>query len=539
MTKRRISATCVDLDDFGRGIIKFEGHAYFIDDFLPSEEAIIETIYSYGKISDAYIVERLKDSQDRVKPICPYYPDCGGCQLMHLAYPQQLIYKSKKVKYLLHKFAHLDLEVLPTIGLKDPTRFRNKVQKPIGLDYRRNLPVAGFYEKKTHHLIPVNDCLMESELSSKITKTVLKLLVKYDYYPFDEDEMRGLVRHLLIKTSSYYKTALVTLVVSDERVPHGVDFAKDLMKEIPEVVGVVFNINSLHTNVILGEKNIPVLGETHIKDRIFNKDFLISTKSFYQTNPSQIETLYGTAIKLADLKSTDKVLDAYCGTGTIGLSLADQVKEVIGVEIEPEAVLDAKENAKINNITNTTFVEGDCTEYLNKSNEKFDVIIMDPPRKGSTPEFLNAVKKIRPRSLIYVSCDPVTLSRDLALLSDTYDVKTVQPVDMFPNTMHVETVVSLSQRKSDEKIKVEVDGDALPVTKAESKATYEDIQKYIFDKYGLKVTSLDISRVKTKCGIKERKNYNLTKSNYYKQPNITDEKEIIILEALKSFKMIG
>lgn len=538
MTKRKISAKCVDLDDFGRGIIKFEGHAYFIDDFLPDEEAIIETIYEYGKIVDAYIIKRLKDSPYRVKPICKYYPDCGGCQLMHLAYPQQLLYKSKKVKYLLHKFAHLDVDVLPTIGLDNPTRFRNKVQKPIGMDYKNNVPVAGFYRNGTHELIPVDDCLMETELSSKITDKVLDLMVKYDYYPFDEDEMTGLVRHLLIKTSSFYNTALVTLVVTDPEVKSAKDFAKDLMDAIPEVKGVVFNLNYRHTNVILGEKNIPILGETHIADKIFDKEFLISTKSFYQTNPKQIETLYGTAIKLAGLKKTDTVLDAYCGTGTIGLSLADKVKKVVGVEIEPEAIEDANKNAQLNKIANATLIEGDCTEYLNDTKENFDVIIMDPPRKGSTPDFLNAVKRIKPRTLVYISCDPVTLSRDIGLISDTYEIKTVQPVDMFPNTMHVETVVSLSQRKSDEKIKVEVDGDALPVTKAESKATYEDIQKYIFDKYGLKVTSLDISRVKTKCGIKERKNYNLSKSNNYKQPGITDEKEEQILDALRLFKMV-
>lgn len=538
MTKRKISAKCVDLDDFGRGIIKFEGHAYFIDDFLPDEEAIIETIYEYGKIVDDYIIKRLKDSPYRVKPICKYYPDCGGCQLMHLAYPQQLLYKSKKVKYLLHKFAHLDVDVLPTIGLDNPTRFRNKVQKPIGMDYKNNVPVAGFYRNGTHELIPVDDCLMETELSSKITDKVLDLMVKYDYYPFDEDEMTGLVRHLLIKTSSFYNTALVTLVVTDPEVKSAKDFAKDLMDAIPEVKGVVFNLNYRHTNVILGEKNIPILGETHIADKIFDKEFLISTKSFYQTNPKQIETLYGTAIKLAGLKKTDTVLDAYCGTGTIGLSLADKVKKVVGVEIEPEAIEDANKNAQLNKIANATLIEGDCTEYLNDTKENFDVIIMDPPRKGSTPDFLNAVKRIKPRTLVYISCDPVTLSRDIGLISDTYEIKTVQPVDMFPNTMHVETVVSMSKRKPDDKVSIYVDALKVNLPEKEEKATYKDIEDYVFKTYNIKVSSLDIALCKEKYGLTQRENYNKAKNPFYQQPKVNKEKEDYVVEAFKHFKMM-
>ena len=443
MTKKTIETTCVEIDDFGRGIVRIDGTTCFIDDLLPGEKALITTIFEYGRLKDAYIEKRLTSSPHRVTPLCPHYPSCGGCQLLHLDYPSQLIYKTKKVKFLLHKFAHLDIEVEKTLGVDNPTRFRNKVQKPVRMNYRKRLPAAGFYEKDTHRLIEVEDCLMETELSSKITNAVLDLMVDYNYLPFDEDRMTGLVRHVLIKTSSFYKNALVTLVVTKGEVPGRLNFAKDLIKRCPEVSGVVFNVNYRHTNVILGEQDIPIYGHQRIADKIFGRDFLISTQSFYQTNPSQIETLYGTAIELAGLEKTDRVLDAYCGTGTIGLSLSDKVKEVVGVEIVPSAVHDAITNAKINKIKNAHFIKADCTDYLLSTDDKYDVIFMDPPRKGSTPEFLDAVKRIAPRTLIYISCDPVTLSRDLNLLKDTFEIEKVVPVDMFPNTTHVETVALL------------------------------------------------------------------------------------------------
>lgn len=538
MTTRMIDVECTGIDDFGRGIVHIDKETLFLDNLLPGEKARVRTYFAYGKLDHAEVLSRLNSSPERVKPICPYYPCCGGCQIQHLSYKSQLLYKQQKVKDLLHKFAHLDIEVQPVIGLPDPTRFRNKVQKPVRYSLKDHKLIAGFFERGTHELVDVKDCLMESELSNAITNTVLSLLGKYGYRAYDEDRRSGYVRHILIKTSSL-KEALVTIVVTDPDLPGRVEFAKELIRIHPEVRGVVFNVNPRKTNVILGYQDVPIYGLKRIHDTIFGKTFLISSQSFYQTNTYQIETLYGKAIEFASLQKTDTVLDAYCGTGTIGLSLSDKVKSVVGVEIVKDAVHDAILNAKNNGVTNTRFVLGDCTEYMMNNDVHFDVVVMDPPRKGSTPEFIDAVKKVRPRTVVYVSCDPVTLARDLALFGDTYQVEKVQPVDMFPNSMHVETVVCLSQRKSDETIKVEVDGDALPVTKAETKATYDDIQKYVFDKYGVKVSSLDISRVKTKCGIKERKNYNLSKSNYYKQPNITDENERIILEALKSFKMIG
>ena len=446
MSRRITKTTCLDLDDFGKGIVRIDDTTCFIDNLLPGEEADIETDFKYGKLAKAKAINRYNDSPDRVHPECKYYPNCGGCQLMHLSYEKQLEYKTKKVKELLHKFAKLDVEVYSCIGLENPTRFRNKVQKPVRFDNKKKKIKAGFYQSGTHNLIGVEDCLMETPLSNKISNLLVSLFEKYHFTPYHEDAQFGLIRHILIKTNTNQDQALVTLIVTRSDIKGIKDFAKELMKKIPQVVGVVLNINTRKTNVILGEKDVPVFGHTKIQDMIFDKKFLISTQSFYQVNSHQIETLYGKAIEFAQLKKTDSLLDAYCGTGTIGLCCADKVKDVLGVEIVADAVHDAILNAKINNLTNAHFIKGDATKFILQSDKHFDVIIMDPPRKGSTPEFINAVKRIAPERVVYVSCDPVTLARDLALFKDTYQIEKVQPVDMFPNSMHVETVCLLTKK---------------------------------------------------------------------------------------------
>lgn len=446
MSKRITRTICTGIDDFGKGIVHIDNTTCFVEDLLPGEEADIATIFHFGKLSEVQLIKRYSDSKDRIKPPCPYYSLCGGCQLMHLSYAKQLEYKTKKVQDLLKKFAKLNIKVNDTIGLEHPIRFRNKVQKPVRYNAKTKQVEAGFYQRESHQLVSVKDCLMETKLSTRITAVLLSLFKKYHYAAYDEDKMTGVIRHILIKTSTDQKQALVTLVVTTEMLRGRLEFAKELMNKIEEVKGVVLNINPRKTNVILGEKDVRIYGHQRIGDVIFNKTFLISTQSFYQTNAKQIETLYGKAIEFAQLKKTDRLLDAYCGTGTIGLSCADYVKEVIGVEIVKDAVHDAITNAKINNVHNAHFYKGDCTEYMMTCKEKFDVVIMDPPRRGSTKEFIDAVKHIAPRTVVYVSCDPVTLARDLALFTDSYEVKQVQPVDMFPNTLHVETVVQLIRK---------------------------------------------------------------------------------------------
>lgn len=446
MSRRVNEVTCTALDDFGKGIVHIDKTTCFLDNLLPGEKALVQTDFSYGKLKSAKVLERKTDSVDRVHPECKYYPNCGGCQLMHLSYEKQLEYKTNKVKELFHKFAHLDIDVLPCIGMSNPTRFRNKVQKPVRFDNKKKKIKAGFYQEGTHNLIGVEDCLMESPLSNKITNILVSMFEKYDYTPYHEDARFGLIRHILIKTNTDQSQALVTLIVTRSDIKGIKEFAKELIKKVPEVVGLVLNINTRKTNVILGEKDVPIYGKTKIQDTIFDKKFLISTQSFYQVNSKAIEILYGKAIEFASLNKNDVLLDAYCGTGTIGLCSAPYVKKVIGVEIVKDAIHDAILNAKNNNITNAYFITGDATKYMLSCDEKFSIIIMDPPRKGSTIEFINAVKRIKPERVVYVSCDPVTLARDVALFAPEYEVKKVQPIDNFPNSLHVETVVLLTRK---------------------------------------------------------------------------------------------
>lgn len=446
MSKKLTRVTCEGIDDFGRGIVHVEDKTVFVDNLLPGEVADVATYYEYGRLKDARVEKRYKDSPDRVKPICKNYPLCGGCQIMHLSYEKQLEYKTKKVKNLIHKFAGLDVEVENTIGLENPTRFRNKVQKPVRRNRENpNRIECGFYQRGSHDLVAVKDCVVETELSNKISNVLIKLIIKYGYRPYDEDKGTGSVRHLLIKTSSENK-ALVTLVTVTKNLPKIEDFSKELMEICPEVIGVVLNINKERTNVILGNYDVPILGKDHISDQIFENKFLISPQSFYQTNTRQIEVLYGKAIEFADLRESDTVLDAYCGTGTIGLSFAKKVHGVTGVEINRDAIKDAIKNCLINDIHNAHFERDDATKFMMRTNQKFDVIIMDPPRKGSTPEFIQACKKIAPRTIVYVSCDPVTLARDLKMFLPEYEIKKVQPVDMFPMTSHVETILLLCRK---------------------------------------------------------------------------------------------
>lgn len=442
MSKRVNEVTILSLDDFGRGIAYLDNKTIFIPDMLPQEKALIETTFEYGKLKDVKVIKRLKSSPFRVEPSCPYYPKCGGCQLMHLDYKEQLKYKKEKVKNLFKKFASLDIDVDDTISLVSPYHYRNKVQKPIKLVQGKI--AAGYYSLNTHKLVPISSCLLESNLATKITNYTLKLFQEFKYKPYDEDTMEGDIRHLLIKTNSDSSEALVTIVVKDAKLKGRKEFAKRLISKISEVKGVVFNINNRHTNVILGEKDVPIYGYTRIKDQIFTNKFLISSHSFYQVNSKQVENLYSLAIKGAELNKEDILLDAYCGTGTIGLSCAREVKEVYGVEIVKQAVADAKINAKINNISNAHFISDDCTEFMKKTTIPFSVVIMDPPRKGATVEFLQSLINLRPQKVVYVSCDPVTLARDINILKDYYEVKRVTPVDMFPFTLHVETICALS-----------------------------------------------------------------------------------------------
>jgi 23S rRNA (uracil1939-C5)-methyltransferase len=438
------------MDDTGKGIVRYNGDTLFVPNLLPGEKGEIEIYYGYnGKPYKAELVKRLTDSPDRVKPICPSFEVCGGCNLMHMKYSLQLLYKQNKVKNLLHKFAKIDMEVEPTIGMNNPYRFRNKIQVPLRRNSKGKI-VSGFYKENTHQIVPVDDCFIETENATNLLHGIKKLMDKYRIMPYSEDTGEGLIRYILIKESFHFKETMVVFVTSQPVMYGGVNLAKEIIKEFPQVTTVIQNINTRQTNVILGDRDFVLYGHGKIRDMIFDKTFLISSRSFYQTNPIMTEKLYALALEKAALTGQEEVLDAYSGTGTIGICASSKAKHVTCVEIEAAAVKDAELNARVNKVTNGTFIKDDCTRWImrNRDHLHFDVVFMDPPRKGSTPEFLSALKKIKPKKIIYISCDPSTLARDLGMLKDMYDINSVSPVDMFPQTSHVETVVSLFAKNS-------------------------------------------------------------------------------------------
>ncbi len=448
MRSEIVKVKAFNIDDNGKGIVRYNNQTIFVDNLLKDEEGQVKLIYAYDKLKEAKLIKRETTSKYRVKPKCAYYELCGGCNLMHLDYQKQLEYKQEKVKNLLHKFASLDFEVSPCLGMDKPYNYRNKIQVPIGKNKKGEI-VSGFYSENTHQIIPHLDCLVEDKQAEKIIEAFKSLMKKYHIEPYDEDRQTGLIRHIIIKTSYHFDQVMVVIVTTIDEFKGRKNLAKELVDKCNNITTVVQNVNPRKTNVILGEKQRVLYGPGKIKDSIFGLEFLISAKSFYQTNPIQLEVLYKTAIELAALKKEDNILDAYSGTGTIGLCASKYVNSVTLVELVKDAYIDGLKNKEINNINNAEFINEDCTSYLvnNKDNVKYDVVFMDPPRKGSTPEFLNALIDIKPRKIVYISCNPVTLARDLKFLLNDYNVIKVVPVDMFPHTSHVETIVLL-QRKT-------------------------------------------------------------------------------------------
>lgn len=440
-----VKGTCIDLSFEGKGVLKSEKGIVFVDGLFIGEEA--EVYIQYRRAGQLYgkVRRLIKKSENRIQPLCGVCTACGGCQFQQLDYKAQLEYKTNKVKSALKRHLKKDVEVLPTIGMDYPYEYRNKIQVPLGKDKHGRL-VSGFYRANSHEIIPIDKCYIENPKASEIIQTIKMLMKAFHFEPYDEDTGNGLFRHVLIRTSHHYDDIMVTLVTTKDEFKGKNNFVKELVKYHPNIKSIVQNINSRHTNVILGEKSRTLYGTSFIKDSILNIDFKISSKSFYQVNPVQVEVLYDLAIKAAGLNPNDEVLDAYCGIGTIGLIASKHCKNVLGVEIIPDAIRNANENAKLNDITNATFVCGDAKDLMKQLNEEgkhFDVVFVDPPRKGLDDSFIESLLSVKPKRIVYVSCEPETLAENLVKITEEYNLLSVQPVDMFPMTSHVETVVSL------------------------------------------------------------------------------------------------
>ncbi|WP_415940165.1 23S rRNA (uracil(1939)-C(5))-methyltransferase RlmD [Roseburia hominis] len=556
-----------DMGVDGEGIGKYEGMTFFVKDAVIGDTiraGITKLKKNYGY---ARVQEILEPSPYRVQPECPLYARCGGCQIQAMDYRQQLCYKQKKVRGNLIRIGGFAPELIDSVmeeivGMEQPYRYRNKAQFPIGED-RDGMPVAGFYAARTHSIIPVEDCKLGVTQNEQVLGVVLSYMRENGVRPYDETTGRGLVRHVLIRYGFTSKELMVCLVINGETLPQEKKLVDALCK-IEGMTSISVNINRKNTNVILGEETRTVWGSDYITDQIHLRDcdhdfvltdtaiaYHISPQSFYQVNPGQTEKLYSLALSYAGLTGKETVWDLYCGIGTISLFLAQKAGKVYGVEIVPQAIEDARSNAALNGITNASFFVGKAEEVLPEFYEKEsrkpdadmlhpDVIVVDPPRKGCDEKCLETMLRMEPDRIVYVSCDPATLARDLKILcGGGYELRKVRPVDQFGHTTHVETVVLLSKGMFDSrKVKVDFSLEDMDLSEFKGKATYEQIKAYVLEQTGLKVSSLYIAQIKKKCGLDVGENFNLPKSENARQPQCTPEKEEAIMQAFKHFGIV-
>ena len=583
-----VTVTIEDVGMEGEGIGKIDGFPLFIKDAVVGDTVEAKIIKSKKNYAYARVEKVVTPSPFRVEPPCKSHRQCGGCQIQALSYDRQLAFKQDKVRNNLLRIggfseAEVDRVMEPVVGMENPLRYRNKAQYPFGTDRQGN-PITGFYAGRTHSIIPNTECYLGREENREILQVILDYMKEYHVNAYDEETGKGLIRHALIRTGFYTREIMVCLVINYKEEKEAARSASEgkntktgrgklatgeahylpeqdkLLEKLALINGmtsVSVSINTERTNVIMGKEIHTIWGSDTITDKIRVRDtgkedmpytgeeltFSISPLSFYQVNPMQTEKLHSLALEYAGLTGKESVWDLYCGIGTISLFMALRAKEVYGVEIIPQAIDDARQNAVRNHISNAEFFVGKAEEVLPAVYEKEeshpDVIVVDPPRKGCDEKCLDTMLKMAPSRIVYVSCDSATLARDLKLLcAGGYRLERVRPVDQFAHTVHVETVVLLSQRKPDDVIEVEIELGEMDLTSAESKATYAEIKDYVLKEHGLKVSNLYISQVKRKCGIEVGENYNLPKSEDSRHPQCPEEKEKAIKDALDHFGMI-
>ena len=507
-----------------------------IGDEIEARILKVKKTYAFGKIEKI-----ITPSSARISPDCPNFSKCGGCVWRLISYDEELKIKSQKVRDAVERIGGISTEFRPIIGSERVNRYRNKAQLPIGRD-REGGAVLGFYAFHSHRIIDCDDCALQPEIFKTVMDVTRDFIERTNTDIYDESTGKGRLRHLYIRLGEVTNELMVCYVVNGNGLKQEDMLIKMLRESLPNLKTVVFNSNREKTNVILGNKNRVAYGKGYITDVLCGLKFKISPFSFWQVNRTQAEKLYSKAKKYAKLSGDEVLLDLYCGTGTIGLTMAQDCKQLVGVEIVEDAVNDAKANAEANGINNARFICADAptaAEQLRKEGTAPDVVILDPPRKGCGEELVKTIRKMNPKRVVYVSCDPATLARDLKYFAENgYITQEVTPCDMFPRTAHCETVVLLSRKMPDDKIEVDLDLDKLDITSAESKATYQEIKDYVLKEYGLKVSTLYISQVKRKCGIIERENYYHSRKDNRHVPQCPKDKENAIRAALEHFGMI-
>lgn len=519
----------------GLGIARIDGQVVFVHGAVRGELCRVLVMKVLKNAAFGKVTELLEPSPERREPDCPYYGRCGGCDFRHLSYREELWAKRQRVQDALTRLGGSDVEVEEILGAADPLYYRNKSQYPVSAGK------VGFYRARTHDVVDIEHCLIQKPQADAAAAALRDYMRDFAVPSYDEKTGRGLLRHLYVRTNRRGES-LVCVLANGERLPHEEELVGRLRRAVPDCVGVVLGVNTRRGNTILGERYRTLWGADTLEDELCGLTFRLSVPSFYQVNRDQAEVLYRKAVEYAGLTGGELVVDLYCGAGTITQVMAGGAGRVIGAEIVPEAIEDARENARRNGIENVEFFCGDAAQLAADfagRGLRPDVICVDPPRKGLAPEVIAAAAQMAPQRVVYVSCDPGTLGRDVKRFAEYgYRVQRAAACDLFPGTRHVETVVLLSKLKVDHHIEIELKMDELDLTAAESKATYDEIKAYVLNKYGLKVSQLYIAQIKRKCGIIERKNYNVSKKEDAKVPQCPPEKEAAIMDALKHFQMI-
>ena len=536
-----------DMGNDGEGIGHVQGMTVFVKDAVVGDLAEVKIVKVKKNIAYGRLMKLITPSPYRVKPVCDKAKRCGGCTMQQVSYEQQLEYKWNKVKNCLQRIGKMEnVEAImekPAYGMNNPFHYRNKAQFPVGRDKNGNV-VIGFYAGRSHDIIDTESCAIGAPVNDQIVAIVRSFIEDNHISTYDEETGRGLVRHILIRVGFTTKEIMVCLVTNGNKLPHSEILIDELVK-IDGMTSICLNVNMENTNRILGDKCITLWGQSYITDYIGDIKYQISPLSFYQVNPVQTNVLYNKALEYADLSGDETVWDMYCGIGTISLFLAQKAKKVYGVEIVPQAIDDARHNAEINGITNAEFFVGKAEEVVPDIYKKggdgshADVVVVDPPRKGCDQVLLDTLVHMAPERIVYVSCDPATLARDVKILQEKgYEAKKVAVVDQFCHSGHIETVVKLSLKKDIPKIEVTMEPDEESNYTPEEKATYQKIKDYVKDKYGVNVHTSYIAQVKRMCGLDMGENYNKSKKENPEVKQCPQEKVEYIKDALRYFGVL-
>ena len=518
----------------GLGIARVNGAVVFVPHAVRGEEIDLRITKVMKTSCAGEIVKIHNPSPERMEPECPYAGKCGGCAYRHLTYPEELWAKRQRVQDALTRIGGLELTVEEILGAKNPEHYRNKSQYPVGADGS-----IGFFQARTHKVVPIRRCLIQTEAADRTAQAVGEWMRRYKISAYDETTGKGLVRHVCVRVNRKGES-LCCVVVNGNKVPREPELAAYVTVAVPHTVGVLLNSNTRRGNVVLGDKYRTLFGRNYLMDTLCGLEFKLSMPSFYQVNRDQAEVLYGKALEFAGLTGNETVLDLYCGIGTITLCLAKAAKRVIGAEIVPPAIRDAKENALRNHVENAEFFCGDAADIaakLESDGLRPDVVTVDPPRKGLAPEVIASVAAMGPEKVVYVSCDPATLGRDVKIFREFgYEAKRAAAVDMFPGTAHVETVVLLSRETNPLTVEVRME---VETGEVKEHPTYKRIQEYVQEKYGFKVHTAYIVEVKRMVGLDMHKAPNAVEQKKHEYHPCPPEKVEAIKDALRHFGLIS